>query len=440
MTYRSRIAIFIIALVAGLMPGAAPALAQQPATATPAPTNEDCQTCHGDPSMTRENGQPVVVQTERFAASIHASLNCVDCHSDLASGADFPHPPQLAKVNCATCHQPSVEQYEAGIHALARARNPDSRAATCVDCHGNAHEILPSSDPASATNKLKVADTCARCHGNKAPVKVASGESPPVAGTFHDSIHGQALEKKGLIVAPTCSDCHGSHAIIPKRLPDSPVFGKNIPVTCGKCHEGIRHEFAQSVHGTKLASGNLEAPNCASCHTAHGIARTDTDEWQLHAVEQCGTCHRESLATYRDTFHGQVTALGFTPVAKCVDCHSAHQNFPTEDPRSMVSQASLVKTCGQCHSGANANFVQYSPHANKHDASRLPLLYYSAKFMDGLLIFVFAFFGLHTLLWFSRGRPSVRASHQRQPPKPALRAVEKPAAERPNPPTEDTRD
>jgi hypothetical protein len=192
------------------------------------------------------------------------------------------------------------------------------------------------------------------------------------------------------------------------------------------------------VHGTKLSAGNLEAPNCASCHSAHGITRTDTDDWQLHAVEQCGTCHRESLATYRDTFHGQVTALGFAPVAKCVDCHSAHQNFPKEDPRSTVAPANLVKTCGQCHAGANENFVKYNPHANKHDPERLPVLYYSARFMDALLLFVFAFFGVHTLLWFSRGRASARAAQlQRRPP--LLRAVDKPRTEQPKKPTEDSR-
>jgi hypothetical protein len=152
-----------------------------------------------------------------------------------------------------------------------------------------------------------------------------------------------------------------------------------------------------------------------------------------------GTCHKESLATYRDTFHGQVTALGFTPVAKCVDCHGAHQNFPNENPRSMVSQANLVKTCGQCHEGANANFVKYNPHANKHDDSRLPLLYYSARFMDALLLFVFGFFGVHTLLWFSRGRASSRSALQ-PPPARALRAVEKPRADRTEPPAEGSRD
>jgi nitrate/TMAO reductase-like tetraheme cytochrome c subunit len=399
---------------------AAPAGAQQPAPA--APTNDDCLACHGDPSATRANGAPVVVQPDVFARSVHAPLGCVDCHSDLNKPVEFPHAEKLNRVNCAGCHDAPAAQYELGIHAQARHRDPNSRAATCVDCHGgNAHAILPSSDPESATNKLRIAETCAKCHGNKAPVSLSGGRSGAVAATFMDSIHGQALAKKGLVVAPTCSDCHGNHDIIPKRLADSPVAPKNVPATCGKCHEGIRHDFAEGVHGSRLASGNLQAPNCASCHTAHGIERTDTAGWQLHAVEQCGTCHKESLATYRDTFHGQVTALGFAPVAKCVDCHGAHRLFPKSDPRSLVSQANLVTTCGQCHTGVTKNFVKYNPHANKHDRARSPALYYAARFMDSLLIFVFAFFGVHTFLWFSRGHV------KRTPPRPGPRPVPPPA-------------
>jgi hypothetical protein len=110
----------------------------------------------------------------------------------------------------------------------------------------------------------------------------------------------------------------------------------------------------------------------------------------------------------------------------------------------MVSTANLQKTCAQCHEGVTANFVKYNPHANKHDPSRLPVLYYSARFMDALLVFVFAFFGVHTMLWFSRGRPAVRA-HQ-PPHRPTLKVVDRPSPQpdepapgRPEPPKEGPR-
>jgi hypothetical protein len=36
----------------------------------------------------------------------------------------------------------------------------------------------------------------------------------------------------------------------------------------------------------------------------------------LDIVKECGTCHEDLFRTYRDTYHGQVTSLGFTRTAR----------------------------------------------------------------------------------------------------------------------------
>jgi hypothetical protein len=87
--------------------------------------------------------------------------------------------------------------------------------------------------------------------------------------------------------------------------------------------------------------------------------------------------------------------------------------LPASDPASKVSKERRVETCRQCHEGASANFAMYDPHANRHNRDRSPLLYYAGKFMDLLLIGVFGFFGLHTLLWFVRSLVEVRARRGR---------------------------
>jgi hypothetical protein len=98
-----------------------------------------------------------------------------------------------------------------------------------------------------------------------------------------------------------------------------------------------------------------------------------------------------------------VQALGFARIAKCADCHTAHDIHPTVDPRSTVSPAKVVTTCRQCHPSATENVVGYDPHADKRDRVRSPHVYYAAQFMNVLLAGVFTFFGLHTTLWFWRG-------------------------------------
>lgn len=258
----------------------------------------------------------------------------------------------------------------------------------CTECHGP--DILPSKDPKSPTYQLNLAATCSKCHTG------ANVQS------FDDSIHGRALSKSGLIVAPTCRDCHGAHDIRKVSDPQSRVAMTHVPATCAKCHEGIGHKFEKSIHGRMLASGNSGVPACQTCHTAHAIQRAESTGWQLSVIGQCGTCHADRIATFRDTFHGQVTNLGFRSVAGCADCHGSHEILPASDPQSPVSKGKLVQTCGKCHENATESFVQYDPHANKHDRARSPFLFFTSKFMTVLLAGVFTFFGLHSTLWFTK--------------------------------------
>ncbi|MBI3048004.1 MAG: hypothetical protein HYY76_06800 [Acidobacteria bacterium] len=357
--------------------------------------------------MVRADGRPVVVRPDAFAASIHGGLSCIDCHADLATVSDFPHPERLAPVSCASCHDEPAAGLMRSVHGTVSAAA--GGALQCAACHGPPHQIKPSSDFESPTHKLQIAETCAECHSGLTGPGARRG--PAVAGMFADSIHAMALERT--TVAPACTDCHHSHDILRKTDAKSPVHPPNIPAACGTCHGEQRRLFGDSVHAERLAAGSPGAPQCASCHTAHRMAATASDEWQLAAVEQCGTCHREALATYRDSVHGQVTALGFTPVAKCADCHESHQVYRVTDARSSVSPQNLLTTCRTCHPSATPNFVQFQPHANKEDRDRLPALYYAALFMDGLLLSVFVFFAAHTLLWFARERigPSDEGAH-----------------------------
>jgi hypothetical protein len=379
---------FVTCAALALLAARAPAWAQ--------PATDDCLACHGDPAATREDGRSMAVPPEVFASSVHGGLglSCVDCHADLATLTEYPHPVPLAPPSCATCHDDSVTRHASGVHARPRA---DGRAtATCADCHGM-HDILPSSDPRSRTNHFSIAGTCGRCH-----TAAGAEGAPAVAGTFVDSIHGQALLRSGLVVAPSCVSCHAAHDVRASTDPESGVHRTHVTDTCTKCHEGIRPVYQTGVHYQAVQAGNALAPTCAGCHTAHAIGDVESDQWQLGIIQECGTCHNEALRTYRDTFHGKVTQLGFTRVAKCADCHGAHDILPASNPTSRIAPGNRLETCQTCHPGANENFAQYDPHADPHDRERNPALYYTSLFMRVLLGGVFVFFGAHTLLWFPR--------------------------------------
>lgn len=350
----------------------------------------DCLSCHGNPGMQDSSGHSISIATDAFHASVHSALGCTACHSDIKT---FPHPAHIAPVNCGSCHTQEAAGVAGSVHAGAGAHS-------CLNCHGNPHAIVKVTDPHSPVYPLNVPHTCGTCHGNATLAKEHNIKN--VYGEYVDSIHGTALTKDGLLVAANCSSCHGTHHILSHKNPKSPTYRTNIPGTCGKCHAGIQERYLAGTHGKAMLAGNQKAPVCTDCHTAHRIMEPQKTAFQEKTVGTCGGCHKEKYATYRDTFHAQVSALGYTEVAHCWDCHGPHEVLPASDPRSPVNKANLVKTCGKCHADANVRFVSYEPHANAYDFHTNPALYSIRLFMDLLLWSVLGFFAIHTVLWFVR--------------------------------------
>lgn len=368
--------------------------------------NSHCLECHSDKDLTMERGGKEIslfVDEKLYRLSVHGTNACVSCHADLT----LKHPDDnvpAKPASCVTCHGPVVEEYAASIHGISH-RLGASAAASCADCHGK-HDMLPARHPASPVFKLNLPRTCAQCHANTNLTTEYHIRNQDAAEHYLDSIHGQALTKKGLIVAPSCADCHGVHDI--KRTVDrsSSIHHQNIARTCGKCHLGVEEIYERSIHGKLLAQGHKNAPVCTDCHTAHEIEKPVTGHFKQISDQRCGKCHQDSLKHYRDTYHGKAMALGkpsaAPDVAACYDCHGHHDVLPPSDPNSRLSQQNIVATCQQCHPKANAGFATYRPHANPLDRENYPVLHAVFLFMTGLLISVFIFFGLHTLAWLVR--------------------------------------
>jgi predicted CXXCH cytochrome family protein len=374
------LAIALLPLLAGATPGMAQA-------------NSDCLACHADASVQDASGHSVTVDEHTFGASLHGNLKCGDCHTTIK---EYPHPEQITPVKCETCHTDQAAGLAGSVHSV-KAEHP------CTSCHGDAHSIFPKDDSRSAVYPLNIPRTCGNCHGNDAMAKKHG--LPNVYPMYIDSIHGFALSKEGLLVAANCQSCHGSHHILSHKDPQSPTYKANIPKTCGSCHAGITANYMGGVHGKAISAGNLKAPVCTDCHTAHAILQPTEAAFRMQSTPICGSCHKDKLSTYRDTFHSQLGSLGgYVETARCWDCHGAHDVLPASDPRSPIAPANLVVTCGRCHAGANASFVQYQPHANARNRKLNPALYFIRLFMNLLLAGTLTFFVIHTILWLIRSR------------------------------------
>jgi formate dehydrogenase gamma subunit len=299
-----------------------------------------------------------------------ASLDCAGCHG---AGKALPY------LGGAQFHADVHKAYDHGFHA--RAIQNGRNAASCLDCHsagGDMTTILPASDPKSTISRTNIAKTCGSCHGSSS-VMGGTGISNRPFVSYQESVHARAM-LHGNTKAAVCIDCHNSHDIMPASEADSPIFKANVSKTCGQCHSNIAAEYNQSVHGEAVARGVSRSPVCTDCHGIHNIkphidpATAKTS--QALATGSCSQCHEGvalsqefgvpsgRVTSYQDSYHGLASKLGSKVVANCASCHGVHNILPSADSQSMVNQANLVNTCGQCHPGAGESFVTGKIHLN----------------------------------------------------------------------------
>ena len=354
------------------------------AHAQPKPKDAECLACHSDPTLTTSvNGKNVSVTVDpaRMKASVHGGMfSCVDCHKDVKSA---PHEKTPAKITCGQCHADAQSAYSHSYHATAK--KPDgSTPATCTDCHGDAHTILPASDPKSTVYHSNIPATCGSCHGQKFLMESTGNSAQPFV-SYQESVHGRAVEQ-GSQQAAVCTDCHGAHDILPANDASSRINKFNVPRTCGTCHAGVQQAFVQSIHGQAISRGNGLSPVCTDCHGIHTIkapsgpinaagehsAATD----QTLARDTCAGCHQgvrltrefgivgNRVSTYNDSYHGLASQSGSVVVANCSSCHGVHNILPSSDPRSTINPANLDVTCGQCHKGVTQKFTLNKVHVD----------------------------------------------------------------------------
>ena len=341
----------------------------------PKPTAEECLACHGDSSLTHEvNGKSVslYVNPQTFKDSIHGSMfTCVDCHADVKSAG---HETTPRKVSCATCHADEQAAYDRSFHAKA-VQGGNAHAATCTDCHGSPHDLLPASDPKSRVHHTNIPTTCGSCHSQKFVME----DGAQMVASYQESVHGHAVAA-GSEKAAVCTDCHGTHEILDAKDSKSPIFKFNVPLTCGHCHDAVSKEFQQSIHGQALGQGNWQAPVCTDCHGIHSIKSHLDPNSPVNAQNlarvTCARCHEgvrlsqefgvegRRTTTYLASYHGLAARLGSQVVANCASCHGVHNILPSSDPRSTINRANLAKTCGQCHPGVTEKFTEAKVHVD----------------------------------------------------------------------------
>lgn len=324
---------------------------------------------------------PAAAQTQKAAPACREEKN-----QFFIQGKPYPY--NYLYINNAACLKCHADRVDARAYA-ASAHGANS----CISCHWEINSIdLHVKEMKAEGADVRVAPVdCSRCHAKQALAYAAS-------------IHHQ--------VGFSCTDCHRDI----HRLALAKIDQKRIYQTCTICHDGSA--YAASIHGRAALGGNHDAPGCTDCHgvnrSLHHIEALKGMASKKFHTDACAACHDDAAkmkrngvdplvtATYYQGIHGKIEALGYPGVvAGCSDCHGAHDVLPATNPKSTIAPHNLIKTCGKCHPGADARFVQYIPHLNYRNPKR-PAAFWSYKFMHGLLFSVFGFFWLHTFLFWRK--------------------------------------
>jgi hypothetical protein len=135
---------------------------------------------------------------------------------------------------------------------------------------------------------------CIRCHQHLPEGTRIAKRHLDFFGSIHD--------KAGVV----CSDCHGGdptqddkakahQGVLPAANPDSRIYFRTIPSTCGRCHQTELAAFTKSRHFARLETSG-RGPNCVTCHgsmATHVLSASDVQGF-------CTVCHNERLGVLPD--------------------------------------------------------------------------------------------------------------------------------------------
>jgi predicted CXXCH cytochrome family protein len=229
--------------------------------------------------------------------------------------------------------------------ALAPARVLAQPASSCVACHATQQDQRLS-QPAALFSQTDIhrerGFTCVDCHSGDA--------SAQDKARAHDSARGFRGKPTGQAQIAACARCHSDAEFMRKFSPR------------GRVDQAT--EYATSVHGKRLSSGDSNVATCASCHGGHGVRRvTDAKSpvFPTNVANTCAACHASAarmsayklpdgtplpttqLADYKKSVHYRALTKGNDLSAPtCNDCHGNHGAAPP-------GVGSVSNVCGTCH-------------------------------------------------------------------------------------------
>lgn len=142
--------------------------------------------------------------------------------------------------------------------------------------------FTPVAAPAAVRN------SCVACHSKLPQGSFIGAKAHGWNGSVHE-MHGV-----------TCDKCHGGNpaasneadahkGVLGSSNPESRIYFKNVPKTCGQCHGAELFEFKKSLHYRNLESTG-KGPDCVTCHGSMVVTVLTPG----NMAEVCERCHNRT--------------------------------------------------------------------------------------------------------------------------------------------------
>jgi hypothetical protein len=220
---------------------------------------------------------------------------------------------------------------------------------------------LADEQPGAANPDAK----CLKCHSKGLKKKLDDGEKLSLkidSSHFEDSVHS--------VIG--CTGCHRDitrikHPKEKRQFASRKAYSVAQNASCRQCHQAKFTDYESSIHANLVAEGDLKAPLCADCHSAHEVQSMAV--YEPATGQPCAGCHQDIYDAYAESVHGQARANGnvirpeHIQAPICADCHSAH------DVNAVAAINHLQETCLNCHDDAASKHSKWLPNASMHMSS-----------------------------------------------------------------------
>lgn len=243
----------------------------------------------------------------------------------------------------------------AAFHGVARSQSSAAKPDTCLDCHSALEDNLGQPARLIQTDvHKKNGFSCADCHGGD-PTSMEMEVSMEPRKGFLGKIERRRIPE-------LCARCHSDATLMHKFRPQQRVDQLAL--------------YRTSVHGKRLASGDVRVATCIDCHSVHDIREVRDGLSPVHPLKlpaTCARCHADAghmkgydiptsqFDQYQRSVHWEALAKrGDLSAPNCATCHGSHGAAPP-------GIASVERVCGTCHV-VFQNLFDQSPHRPAFEA------------------------------------------------------------------------